>query len=76
VVRDALGQLVPAVAVGLALAWLAAPALGAFLLGGDPRAPEVFIGVAVAFLGTGVLAALIPALRARAVEPAEVLRGE
>lgn len=76
VIRDALGQLVPAVAVGLALAWLAAPVLGAFLLGEDPRAPEVFMGVALAFLGTGVLAALIPALRARAVEPAEVLRGD
>ena len=76
VLRDAMGQLLPAVAVGLALAWIAAPVLGAFLLGGNPRSPEVFGAVALAFLGTGGLAALVPALRARAVEPAEVLRGE
>jgi len=76
VIRDALGQLLPAIALGLVLAWLAAPVLGAFLLGGHPRAPEVFGGVALAFLGTGVLAALVPALRARSVEPADVLRGE
>ena len=76
VLRDAMGQLLPAVGVGLALAWLAAPALGAVLLGGDPRSPGVFGAVALAFLGTRAVAALIPALRARAVEPAEVLRGE
>jgi hypothetical protein len=76
VLRDAMGQLLPAVGVGLALAWLAAPALGAVLLGGDPRSPGVFGGVALAFLGTGALAALVPALRAGSVQPAEVLRGE
>ncbi len=76
VLRDALGQLLPALAVGLALAWVAAPLLGAFLLGGDPRSPLVFAGVAAAFLTTGLLAAVVPALRARAVEPARVLRAE
>jgi predicted permease len=76
VLQDAMGQLLPAVGVGLALAWVAAPALGAFLLGGDPRSPEVFGAVALAFLCTGGLAALVPALRARSVEPAEVLRSE
>ena len=76
VLRDALGQLLPALALGLALAWVASPLLGAFLLGGDPRSPLVFVGVALAFLGTGLLAAVVPALRARAVDPARVLRAE
>ncbi|HSM04148.1 MAG TPA: ABC transporter permease [Longimicrobiales bacterium] len=76
VVADALGQLLPALGVGLILAWTAAPLLGVFLLGGDPRSPAVFGVVALAFLASGLSAALVPALRARAVEPAQVLRGE
>ncbi|GMV03853.1 MAG: hypothetical protein AMXMBFR53_01350 [Gemmatimonadota bacterium] len=69
-------QIAPAVAVGLVLAWVASPVLGAFLLGLDPRAPGVYLGVAVAFVTTGMVAALVPAARAAAVDPARVLRGE
>ncbi len=76
VMEVALRQLAPAVVVGLALAWLASPVLSAFLLGADPRAAEVYVGVALAFLGTGALAALVPALRAASVPPAGVLRGD
>jgi predicted permease len=79
-VREVLGsasrQLLPAVAVGLALAWISAPLLGVILLGGDPRSPAVFVGVAATFLAAGLGAALVPALRAGRVEPATVLRGE
>lgn len=76
VLGTALRQLVPAVVVGLALAWLAAPVLSAFLLGTDPRSPGVFAGVALGFLGMGVASALLPALRAGSVDPAEALRSE
>lgn len=76
VLRVALRQLAPATAVGLAGAWLAAPVLGAILLGGDPRSPLVFGGTALTFLGAGLGAALVPALRAGRVEPASVLRSE
>jgi predicted permease len=72
----ALRQLAPATAVGLAGAWLAAPVLGSILLGGDPRSPLVFGATAVTFIGAGLLAALVPALRAGRVEPASVLRSE
>ena len=72
----ALRQLLPALALGLLLAWLVAPILGVVLLGLNPRSPSTYLGVAVAFLGVGLVAALIPARRAAAVEPAEVLRGE
>jgi hypothetical protein len=69
-------QLLPAVAVGLLLAWLASPVLAAFLLGLDPRAGDTYAAVALIFVGMGMLAALVPALRAGAVDPARVLRGE
>jgi predicted permease len=79
-VREVLGlalrQLAPATVVGLAGAWLAAPILGAILLGGDPRSPLVFGATALTFVGAGLGAALIPALRAGRVEPASVLRSE
>jgi predicted permease len=72
----ALRQLLPAVAVGLTLAWLAAPVLSALLLGLDPRSPGVYAGVAIGFLATGFGAAAIPALRAARVDPARALRRE
>lgn len=76
VLTVALRQLLPAVAVGLGLAWLAAPLLGAILMGGEPRSPLVFGGVALLFVGAGLGAAVVPALRAGRVEPASVLRSE
>ncbi|NJD21038.1 MAG: FtsX-like permease family protein [Gemmatimonadetes bacterium] len=76
VLKGAVRQLVPAVIVGLLLAWAAAPVLSAFLMGTDPRSPEVFVGVGLGFLAAGVLAAFPPALRAAAVDPARVLRGD
>ena len=64
-----------AIGLGLLLAWLVAPYIGA-LLQIDLRAPSMFAGVAAVFLATGLVAALIPALRAAATDPADVLRGE
>jgi putative ABC transport system permease protein len=70
----ALRLLLPAVAVGLALAWLASPILSVALLGLDPRDPAVYAAVGAAFLFVGLLAALGPALRAAGVDPASTLR--
>jgi len=72
----AVRQLVPAVLAGLILAWVAAPLIAVALLGGNPRSPLVYLGVAGAFLLVGIAAALGPALRAAALDPAQVLRGE
>jgi hypothetical protein len=71
----ALRQLVPAIAAGLTLAWLAAPILGVLLLGLDARSVSTFAGVGAAFLTVGVAAAGIPAWRAARTEPVDVLRG-
>jgi len=76
VMRFALSQVVPAVAIGLGLAWLVAPALGPLLLGGDPRSGLTYLAVALAFLTTGGAAALAPALRAASVDPIEALRSD
>ena len=72
----ALRQLLPAAAVGIALAWVASPVLRALLLGGDPHSLPTYAAVVGAFLGSGLLAAMIPAARAARVDPARTLRGE
>ena len=72
----AVRQLLPAVAVGLALAWTVSPILSAVLLGLDPRSGSTYLTVAGVFVGTGMLASLVPALRAARVDPARVLRGD
>jgi hypothetical protein len=72
----ALRQLLPALVVGLVLAWLAAPLVAVALLGGDPRSPLVFGGVALTFLVVGLAAAVAPARRAAGLEPARILRGD
>ncbi|MCG6957665.1 MAG: ABC transporter permease [Gemmatimonadetes bacterium] len=78
--RDVLGlalrQILPGAAIGLTLAWVASPVLRALLLGGDPRSLSTYAMVAGAFLGSGLLAAMIPAVRAARVDPARTLRGE
>jgi len=79
-VRDVLSlafaQLLPAVVAGLAAAWVASPVLQAMLLGQNPRGAGTYVVVGVGFLAMGMVAALVPALRAGAVDPARVLRGE
>lgn len=76
VVSTAMGQLVPGLVIGLALAWLAAPLLGILLLGGDPRSPVAYTVVAAVYLATGIVAALVPALRAAGLHPGRVLSEE
>ncbi len=79
-VRDVLalafGQLLPAVVGGLVAAWVASPVLQAMLLGQNPRGFGTYLVVGLGFLAMGMAAALVPALRAGAVDPARVLRGE
>ncbi len=63
-------------AVGLVLAWLAAPALSALLYGIHPRDAATFIGVAI-FLGLiALLAGYLPARRAARLNPLAALRHE
>ena len=71
-----LHQLVPAIAVGLSLAWLAGPVLSIVALGTNPRSPATLAAVGLTFLTVGLLAAAIPTARAAATDPAKALRAE
>jgi putative ABC transport system permease protein len=72
----ALRQLLPAVVIGLTLAWIAAPILAVLLLGLNPRAASTYAAVAAVFLTVGIAAAALPAWRASLTNPATVLRGD
>ena len=76
--ENALGSIpgVESAGIGLGVGWLLAPLISVALLGGDPRSPLVFGGVAGVFLAVGLSAALGPAIRAAALDPARVLRGD
>ena len=76
VIGSAMRQVIPAMMVGLALSWLAAPGLSVILLGNSARSIPTFLAVAAVFVTVGVIAALLPALDASRVEPADVLRSE
>lgn len=60
-------------AVGVALAWLAAGLLENLLYGIEPTDPATLLGVAATLLVTSLVAAFLPALRAGRVDPASVL---
>ncbi len=72
----ALQQLVPAVAIGLTLAWIAGPLLSVLVLGMNPRSPATLTAVGITFLAVGLMAAAIPTARAAATDPADALRAE
>ena len=63
-------------AAGLAFAALLAQVLGVVLFQVQPRDPAIFGGVAVVLASAGLLACLVPALRATAVDPLTALRSE
>jgi putative ABC transport system permease protein len=72
----ALRQLLPAIAIGLSLAWLVGPILAIFALGVDPRSPSTLAGVGIVFLSVGMVAAAIPTARAAATDPSDALRAD
>ena len=63
-------------AAGLAFAALLAQVLGVVLFQVQPRDPAIFGAVAVVLASAGLLACLVPALRATAVDPLTALRSE
>jgi predicted permease len=59
---------------GLAVSWLAAPALARWLYGVEPGDLAVFGSALVAMTMAGIIASVVPALRAARVRPASILR--
>ena len=73
-VRQGAVQLGVGVVLGLGLALALARGIRILLVGVEPWDPVVFGVIAVVLLGTGLLAAVLPARRAAAVAPAVALR--
>jgi putative ABC transport system permease protein len=76
VMRQGLGLTLAGMALGLAVASLAARLLQSLLYGVGPTDPATFLAVAVALLAVATLACGLPLLRALAVDPAVALRHE
>jgi putative ABC transport system permease protein len=75
-VRSGLSLTLIGVAVGLAAATALTRFLSALLFGVTPLDPVTFVLVPLALGAAALLASVVPALRAAAVDPAETLRAE
>jgi len=76
VLRQGSLMVVGGLVMGLGLAAFAAKLLNDFLYQVKPIDPWTYVGVAILLLVVGSAAALVPALRAAAVEPMQALREE
>ena len=76
VVGQGVGTVTAGMAVGLALAWIAATAIRSVLFGVTPLDPLALGTVSVALMGTGAVASYVPALRASRIDPVIALRVE
>jgi hypothetical protein len=76
VVAHGVGLGASGIAIGLAVAYLAAPYIQDLLFEVSPRDTGVFATVALALLVVSVLASLVPALRATRVDPMAALKAD
>ena len=76
IVRDGLIVFVPGVLIGVPCAMAAATLVRSQLYGLAPYDPATIIGAAAVFTVTGLVAALLPALRASKIDPIDALRQE
>lgn len=76
IVRDGMTLAIAGVLVGVPAAIAAGRLVRARLYGVAPADPVVLAGAAAVFLGTGLIASLVPALRAARIDPMEALRQE
>ena len=76
VVRQGLMMSAMGAALGLALTFFVTRLLAALLFGVAPRDPFILGGVVLILLAVGVVASVVPALRAARVDPLSALRAE
>jgi predicted permease len=76
VLRGGLIQLLTGLAIGLALAAVAAPQFGDALFQQQPHDPTVYGVIGLVLIAAGALAAVVPARRALRVSPMTALRAE
>jgi putative ABC transport system permease protein len=76
VMRNGVGLAVTGVAIGVGASLVAAPFIGRLLFDTSPRDPLVLALVSATLVAVAVLATLVPAVRARRVDPMAALRTE
>ncbi len=76
ILRESLVRVLPATAIGLALAYVIAPGLAMFAFGRPPRDVTPFVAAGMTMLIITLVASFLPALRASRTEPQHVLRSE
>jgi ABC-type antimicrobial peptide transport system permease subunit len=76
VFRQGAWQLGLGITLGLGLAMVIGQATSAILFDVQPRDPQVFGGVAIVLVVTGLVACLVPARRATRVDPLTALRSQ
>ena len=74
VVLHGVRLVVVGIGAGVAAALLAGRLMSTVLFGVSPTDPRALVGVPLALLAVAIVACLIPAQRAAALDPAEVLR--
>jgi predicted permease len=73
---DAARLVVPGVMLGVVVAYAGSQAIAPLLYRVSPREPVVFAGVALLLMAAGLLATVLPALRALKADPVRALAGE
>jgi putative ABC transport system permease protein len=76
IVREGLAIAVPGVVVGVPCALAAARLVRSQLYGVGPNDPSTLMSASAVFILTGVVASLVPALRASKIDPMKALRQE
>ncbi len=76
VVSNALLLLLPGIAAGLVLTFAAAGGIASLIYGLSPRDPLTYTAATLLVLAAGLAASWLPARRAAAISPAELLRAE
>lgn len=76
VLKEAVARVVAGVVIGLTCAWAASSLFTSLVFGVLPTHPAIYASVAVMMAAVGVLAALVPALRASRLDPLVALRSE
>ena len=76
VTREMAAVMATGVTLGLLGAWAASRVLGALLYEVDPRDPGTFVAVPLVLMVPVLVATLVPALRARRVNPTQVMKAD
>ncbi len=76
ILRQSFAQIAIGLVVGLGIAAALSRGMAIVLFETEPWDPAIFALISVVLAGSGLLAALIPALRATRIDPMEALRYE